>query len=184
MASGLPHSRAFIEASTTAGIPVLAGGAAFGPDGRRASALGATAWAPDARTAVEVVEKLPLVVRAAAPLPAEVAVEHGSLLSGHRSLASSVEEAWAAYRDAGTEGQELLHDVVDQALYGVGGTLLTGDPRLLVETSTWVRAVLEARGHPATAWSELGALLREALRDYPLAKGLLKQHWPQAQAAV
>ena len=37
VAAGLPNARGFIEASTTAGIPVLAGGAAFGPDDRRAS---------------------------------------------------------------------------------------------------------------------------------------------------
>lgn len=185
VASGLPHSRAFIEASTTAGIPVLAGGAAFGPDARRASALGATAWAPDARTAVEVVEKLPLVVRAAAPLPSEVTVEHSSLVSGHRSLVSTIAEAWSPYRDAGAEDQELLRDIVDQAVHAVGGALLTGDERLLAETSTWVRAVLEARSHRADAWSELGSLLQRALHDYPIASGLLRQHWtPESPAPV
>ena len=148
---------------------MLAGGAAFGPDARRSSALGATAWAPDARTAVEVVEKLPLVVRAAAPLPPEVTVEHSSLVSGHRSLVSTIAEAWAPYRDAGTEDQELLRDIVDQAVHAVGGALLTGDERLLAETSVWVRAVLEARGHAAVAWSDLGSLLLNALRDYPVA---------------
>lgn len=185
VASGLPHSRAFIEASTTAGIPVLAGGAAFGPDARRASALGATAWAPDARTAVEVVENLPLVVRAAAPLPSEVTVEHSSLVSGHRSLVSTIAEAWSPYRDAGAEDQELLRDIVDQAVHAVGGALLTGDERLLAETSTWVRAVLEARGHGADAWSELGSLLQKVLHDYPIASGLLRQHWaPESPAPV
>lgn len=185
VASGLLHSRAFIEASTTAGIPVLAGGAAFGPDARRASALGATAWAPDARAAVEVVESLPLVVRAAAPLPAEVTVEHSALVSGHRSLVSATAEAWAPYRDAGTEDQELLRDVVDQAVHAVGGALLTGDERLLAETSTWVRAVLEARGHASSAWDELGSLLENALRECPLASGLLRRHWtPDSPAPV
>jgi methanogenic corrinoid protein MtbC1 len=185
VASGLPHSRAFIEASTTAGIPVLAGGAAFGPDARRAAALGATAWAPDARTAVEVVETLPLVVRAAAPLPSEVTVEHSALVSGHRALVSTIAEAWTPYRDAASEDQELLRDIVDQAVHAVGGALLTGDERLLAETSTWVLAVLEARGHASEAWSELGSLLLNVLRDYPVAGGLLKQHWaPESPAAV
>lgn len=185
VASGLPHSRAFIEASTTAGIPVLAGGAAFGPDARRASALGATAWAPDARTAVEVVEKLPLVVRAAAPLPSEVTVEHSAMVSGHRSLVSTVAEAWTPYGDAGPEDQELLRDIVDQAVYAVGGALLTGDERLLAETSTWVHDVLEARGYAPAAWSELGALLLSVLREYPVAGGLLTQHWaPESPAPV
>lgn len=177
VASGLPHSRAFIEASTTAGIPVLAGGAAFGPDARRASALGATAWAPDARAAVEVVEKLPLVVRAAAPLPPEVTVEHSALLSGHRGLVTAVAEGWAPHRVAAAEHQELLRDLVDQALHAVGGALLTGDERLLAETSAWAEAVLAARGHAPESWRELGALLRGALHDYPVASRLLAQHW-------
>lgn len=183
VASGLPHSRAFIEASTTAGIPVLAGGAAFGPDARRAAALGATAWAPDARTAVQVVEELPLVVRAAAPLPSEVTVEHGRLLGAHRSLVSSVTQSWAAYADTGPDDQELLRDVVDQVVHAVGGALLTGDERLLAETATWASAVLTARGHAATACSELGTRLRGALRGYPLAGGLLEQHWVPQSAA-
>lgn len=177
VASGLPHSRAFIEASTTAGIPVLAGGAAFGPDARRASALGATAWAPDARTAVEVVETLPLVVRAAVPLPAEVTVEHGALVSDHRAMVTGVVEAWGPYTAAEVEDQELLRDIVDQALHAVGGALLTGDERLVAETSAWVHAVLAARGHPQATAGELGSLLRGALRDYPVAGRVVTQHW-------
>lgn len=182
VASGLPHSRAFIEASTTAGIPVLAGGAAFGPDARRATALGATAWAPDARSAVEVVEGLPLVVRAAAPLPPEVTVEHSSLLSGHRSLVSRLAEGWAPYRDAGPDDQELLRDVVDQTVHAVGGALLTGDERLLTETSSWVGAVLASRGHGASC-AQLGSLLERALREHPVACGLVERHWQPGSPA-
>jgi hypothetical protein len=184
VASGLPPSRAFIEASTTAGIPVLAGGAAFGPDARRAAALGATAWAPDARAAVAAVEDLPVVVRPAVPLPPEATVEHSSLQTHHRSIVSTVAQAWTPYRAASTEDQELLRDTVDQTLHAVAGTVLTGDERLLHETATWVGAVLTARGSGAAS-AELRDLLTRELRDYPLASGLLREHWtPASPSAV
>lgn len=185
VASGLSHSRALIEASTTAGIPVLAGGAAFGPDARRASALGATAWAPDARTAVEVVQRLPLVVRAAAALPPDVTVGHRALVRGHRTLVATTVQGWTPYRNAGTTEQEPLRDVAEQAVHAVGGALLTGDGRLVAETSTWVLGMLEARGHGAAAWSELGALLHDALHDHPIGGELVRRHWsprPTARA--
>lgn len=47
----LPTAHAAITACQAIGIPVLTGGAAFGPDGRYARLLGANAWAPDARAA-------------------------------------------------------------------------------------------------------------------------------------
>jgi MerR family transcriptional regulator, light-induced transcriptional regulator len=49
MLGALSTTRRFIEASTAAGVPVVVGGAAFGWDDRRATALGATAWARDDR---------------------------------------------------------------------------------------------------------------------------------------
>jgi methanogenic corrinoid protein MtbC1 len=48
------EARQMIEISRGAGIPVLVGGRGFGPDGRWATVLGADAWAPDARAAVDV----------------------------------------------------------------------------------------------------------------------------------
>jgi methanogenic corrinoid protein MtbC1 len=174
--AGLPNSRGFIEASTTAGIPVLAGGAAFGPDARRASALGATAWAPDARRAVEVVEDLPRVVRAAAPLPASVTVEQSALQVAHRGLLGAVSGQWAAATTASADADD-LRDAVDQTLHAVSGTLLTGDERLLHETSAWVDGVLNARGFPGQAHAELGTHLLRELRDFPLSTQLLRDHW-------
>jgi methanogenic corrinoid protein MtbC1 len=174
--AGLPNSRGFIEASTTAGIPVLAGGAAFGPDARRAAALGATAWAPDARRAVEVVEELPLVVRAAAPLPPEVTSEQAALQNAHRTLSLTVSGRWVESTTAPADAED-LREAVDQTLHAVSGALLTGDERLLHETSTWIDAVLAARGFPGQAHAELGTHLLRELRDYPLASALLREHW-------
>jgi methanogenic corrinoid protein MtbC1 len=177
--AGLPQSRGFIEASSTAGIPVLAGGAAFGPDARRACALGATAWAADARHAVETAETLPMVVRAAAPLPGEVGSEQGALHAAHRLLLDTVAARWASTTAAPADPQD-LRDAVDQALHAVSGTLLSGDERLLHETAAWVDLVLGARGFSGAAHAELGEHLLLGLRDYPLAAGLVREHWRPA----
>lgn len=50
----LPAAHAVITACQAVGVPVLVGGAAFGPDGRHARRLGADAWSPDALSATEV----------------------------------------------------------------------------------------------------------------------------------
>ncbi|AKG45928.1 cobalamin-binding protein [Streptomyces xiamenensis] len=52
----LPGAHTAISAAQAAGVPVLAGGAAFGADGRYARLLGADGWAPDARGATAVLD--------------------------------------------------------------------------------------------------------------------------------
>lgn len=52
--SRLPAARRMVEACRATGTPVLAGGPAFGEDGRWARAVGADGWAPDARAAAEM----------------------------------------------------------------------------------------------------------------------------------
>lgn len=51
LASRLPTAHAMITACQEAGTAVLVGGSAFGPRGQHARLLGADLWAPDARTA-------------------------------------------------------------------------------------------------------------------------------------
>ena len=48
----LPRAHAAIAACRAAGVPVIAGGRGFGPDGRYAERLGADAWAATAEDAV------------------------------------------------------------------------------------------------------------------------------------
>ncbi len=185
--AGLPTSRAFIEASTAAGIPVLAGGAAFGADSRRADALGATAWAPDVRAAVQVVSGLPMVVPSAAPLPQEVTAEQAALRNAGHALVDAVAFRWhnsqvspapAADDDEG----DLLHETVEQVFAAVVGAVLTGDGRLVAETAEWVDAVLGVRGMPATAVRDLGRSMAAELEDFPLALALWQRHWPAGGA--
>ncbi len=180
----LPTTRRFIEASTVAGIPIVVGGSAFGPDAQRAIALGATAWAPGAREAVDVVATLPTVVPAAAPLPAAVAAEQAALELAHHRLVGVLRERWSLAAQVVTTEQAPLdgvhavaRDVVNHALHSVSAALLTGDDRPLAETAAWVTDLLVARGADPALVTELGELLAQGLRDFPLAANLVESHW-------
>ncbi len=166
----LPSTRQFIEASTGAGIPVVAGGAAFGVDDVRARALGATAWAPRLPDVAAIFADLPAVVPPAPPLPAAPLAEQRALELGHRRLADAVCARWSV--DC-VESR----DCVDQALWTLQGALLTGDGRLVSDTAQWVSALLAARSVPASSTKALGAELTTVLRDHPLAVDLLHSHW-------
>ncbi|QNN54792.1 cobalamin B12-binding domain-containing protein [Nocardioides mesophilus] len=185
VAAGLPTSRAFIEASTSAGIPVLAGGAAFGTDDRRATALGATAWAADVRSAVETVASLPMVVHEAAPLPAEITLEQVALRHAGHALVDAVAFRWQNRHEAlgpvaDEDEADLLHETVEQVYHAVVGALITGDGRLVAETAAWVESVLAVRGMPSSAVRDLGRSMAAELDDFPLAASMWQRHWPSA----
>ncbi|GAA2984797.1 cobalamin B12-binding domain-containing protein [Actinokineospora diospyrosa] len=180
----LPTTRRFIEASTAAGIPVVVGGSAFGPDDHRAKALGATAWASGAREAVAAVRSLPTVVPAADPVNGSAAAEQAAMELAHHRLVTSLRERWSlAAQIVTTERLPLdsVHsvaaDVVNQALHAVWAALLTDDPRALSHTAAWVADLLAARAVEPTLVGELGRLLARDLRDYPLARALVEHHW-------
>ncbi|GAA1603197.1 cobalamin-dependent protein [Kribbella sancticallisti] len=173
MLGALPTTRRFIEASTTAGIPIVVGGAAFGTDDVRARALGATAWAQDAASAVEAARNLPTVVQVVPPLPDEAVAEQAALELSHRELAARVLADWRADPDL-----EIAEDAVTQTLHAVWAALLTGDPRPIPQTAEWISALLAARGADPELIADLGLQLRIHLRDYPLAHSLLTTSWP------
>lgn len=193
VAAGLPNARDFVRASTTAGIPVLAGGAAFGPDDRRATAIGATAWAPDVRTAVDAVAALPLVVPAAEPLPAERTGEETALRAARRPLTDAVllrcrsgltlppepEE----FRD-GQDHESVLSGAVQQVYHALVGALLTQDGRLLEETADWVGHLLDPDEFGPALVAELGRAMSTELTPFPLSAVLWHGHWPTATAAA
>lgn len=174
----LPTSRRFIEASTSAGVPILVGGPAFGPDDVRAKALGATAWARDAHGAVHEMRALPAVVEPVAPLPEEAVAEQAALDLDHRRIVGHLADRWSVSAEisstttgSGTVQLEAdeVNDVLNQTLHAVSAALLTGDHRPIPETATWVDDLLRDRGADAGRVSELAGLLTDALRDYPLA---------------
>ena len=183
--ASLPTSRRFIEASSAAGVPTVVGGAAFGPDARRADALGATAWASSARGAVHALQGLPLVVPPVAGLPRELVTELAGLRELHPSMLLDLGARWQPFGSQRAVPRlpdspaEAVRDCIDQALHAVAAALLTDDPVVLADTRNWIAAVLVARGdrQGGEHAAELGTLLSTRLREYPRADAMLGTAW-------
>ncbi|MFP5254255.1 MAG: B12-binding domain-containing protein [Acidimicrobiia bacterium] len=135
------------EVAHDAGVPVLVGGSALGPDDRRARVLGADLWAPDARTATELLR---------APLPPAGAVATADV-RGASDLAQRRDEivertvvrmqaelpAYAGYDESQRRRtREDLGYLIDFARAAV----LTRDPRVLLDVLPWLEVILDARG--------------------------------------
>ena len=175
----LPSTREFIEASTECGIPVLAGGAAFGRDGVRAAALGATGWAGDVRDVVDVVARLPTVVPPAPALPVRPLAEQRALDVHHSWLVAEVLRSWQPEAAAAArEHAAVWREGVEQVLFALQATLVTGDARILSEAARWVDGLLGARGVRGTPIRDLADALARNVREFPLAADLVHEYWP------
>ncbi|MFK4083125.1 B12-binding domain-containing protein [Kribbella sp. NPDC020789] len=178
MLGSLPTARRFIEAATAAGIPVLVGGPAFGADDLRARSLGATAWAPDARGAIDALRSIPPVVSPVAPLPDGPVTEQAALELAHTELVTAITATWPGDDHAWDPGGELSRDCVGLLLHALWAALLTADPRAISETVWWISTLLDGRGAPPDLHNALRPAMAQALRDYPLAGTLLTATWP------
>ncbi|BBZ36598.1 cobalamin B12-binding domain-containing protein [Mycolicibacterium confluentis] len=179
----IPTTRRFIEASTSAGVPVVVGGPALGGDAVRAAALGATAWAADAVGALEAMDALPVVVSPVSPLPEAPAQEQGALELAHADLVDRVIRQWSVTADEASGPEQtalraVARDAVPQTLHAVSAALLTGDPRPVSETALWTGELLAHRGvEVGPAIEEMGRVLGATLLDYPLSTGLISEHF-------
>lgn len=183
LATRLPTAHAAITACQAVGVPVLAGGAAFGPDGRYAKLLGADAWAPQARAAADLLaagipRPEPGTVRAPEP-PAHLGGQEYTLVSRSarqlvRTTLTGLEERFPplrdhppAQRDRTVEGLVHLVDHLATALY-------VDDPELLATFVTWAAGILDARHVPPRALEPALDSLSDSLKDFPRALGHLK----------
>jgi methanogenic corrinoid protein MtbC1 len=172
VATSLPRARRMIETSRQAGVPVLAGGRGFGPQGRWALALGANAWAASGPAALERLDApgWPRYTDPAPPLPGSDAGYR--LLSRDRAqrVARSMRmladrfPPLAAYDDwqrARTE-EDFGHilDFLAAALY-------VDDTGLFAEFASWLADVLEPRGVPVAALELSLDVVRAVTGDVP-----------------
>jgi methanogenic corrinoid protein MtbC1 len=170
----LPRAHAAVAACRAAGVPVIAGGRGFGPDGRYAQRLGADAWAATAEDAVTRLARdwPPPVEDAyeAAFLGDEeytyVVRQRATLIgTALRRLATAYPDT-AGYdqrqRDAAAEDMGHVVDFLAAGLY-------VGDDRVFTDFVEWTAAVLEARGVPGPALAVGLRLIRDQLHDYPTA---------------
>jgi methanogenic corrinoid protein MtbC1 len=178
----LPVAHATISACQSAGIPVMVGGAAFGPDGRYARLLGAQAWAPDARAAADrlVTDPLPRPQTPHQPIDdlPHLADQEYTMVSRRsaqlvRTVFAGLEERVPAMRDYTDlqrqhTAEDLAHivDFLAAALYVDEAPLFTG-------FLTWTADILAARGVPSASLVPAVDLLADELRDFPRATAAL-----------
>ncbi|MGV9557765.1 cobalamin B12-binding domain-containing protein [Streptomyces sp. NPDC003522] len=175
----LPLAHTAITAVQATGTPVMAGGLAFGADGRYARLLGADAWEPDARAAADRLTSGLLARPAAAhqaidDLPhlgdQEYTMVAGASTRLVREIFHSLEQRFPpmrAYTEAQRErtAEDLAHivDFLTAALY-------VDAPEIFTDFLTWTADLLTARGVPARSLVPGLDLLEEQLRDFPRAR--------------
>jgi len=139
MSTHLLGALAVIGAAHRAGVPVLVGGKAFGPDGVWAPAVGADAWVPTLRDVAGKVEEWAgsaPEVKESPQLPSELA---------HLVEARSVIAA-RADQTLGSSPAPRLLDEVRLLLSAVEGALLTRDDSVVTEMLDWQQSSLTAYG--------------------------------------
>ncbi|MFI6346102.1 B12-binding domain-containing protein [Streptomyces sp. NPDC050560] len=179
----LPVAHAAITAVQAVGIPVIAGGAAFGADGSRARLLGADAWAPDARAAAHVLER---GLRSLVPGDARQIVddlphlsdqEYTMVSRGRRQLVKNtlagLEERVPAMRAYTAAQHERTAEDVAHIVDFLAVALYTDDVDAFADFTAWTGDILAARGVPAHALDPALALLQGELKDFPRALTLL-----------
>ena len=147
----LHGARRAISASHAAGVPVLAGGAAFGTAPNRATAIGADAWASTLDDAVATLSrwasnKPPLAAPLVDDAPALAAgVERPLIVERAMSALASRFPPLADY----TSGQlARTREDLDYILRFAEASLLTGDDSIITGFASWLKPVLAARGLP------------------------------------
>lgn len=177
----LPVAHATITACQSAGVPVMVGGAAFGPDGRYAALLGAQAWAGDARAAAD---------RLASPLPRPASVDRPTddlphLADQEYTLVSRSAPQLVRAVVAGLEARvpETADDTELQRRHAaedvahivdfLAAALYVDDAALFTGFAVWTGQILAARGVPLASLVPGIELLAGELTDFPRATAIL-----------
>lgn len=179
----LPTAHAAITACQATGLAVLAGGAAFGPDGRYARLLHADAWAPDARAAAELLSAgLPRAGQSAAHQPVDdlphLADQEYTFVCGSapRLVEATVRGLQQRFPAMASYSEMQRHHTIEDIAHIVdflGTALYTDDDDLFTGFIVWTAEILAARGVPAASLQPALDLLTTELRDYPRSQRLL-----------
>ncbi|MFF9851109.1 cobalamin B12-binding domain-containing protein [Streptomyces litmocidini] len=175
----LPTAHAAVTAVQAIGLPVIVGGAAFGPDGRYARLLGADGWAPDARAAASLLAgglRRPEGARTGPDqgLPHLLDQEYTLVTRTRAQLTRDVLEgleakvpAMAAYTE---EQRERTAEDIAHIVDFLAASLYTDDAELFTGFLTWTAEVLRVRGVPSGALVAALDLLSDAQHDFPRAQ--------------
>ncbi len=163
----LPFAHRLVQVARYAGIPVLAGGPGFGPDGVWAAALGADLYAPDASRAADTLRlRWPPHRLDTRPMAAESIEDYAVLARRRPHLLAALLDALFGPDEARCEGApETLGRLLDALAAGV----FVDDPRLFLDHLAFAAAFLAARSVPPTRLHTVLDTLEAQLADVPSA---------------
>lgn len=187
--SRLPAARRMVEVCRATGTPVLAGGPAFGEDGRWARAVGADGWAPDARSAAALLASSPQgswfpddagrPIAGAHPADDAAREEQAVLHARRAELVAAVAARLCDARADGARGPvdpadtadtappEELTDDLGHLVDFLGAAVFVDDAGLLDAFVRWVGSVSIPRGLTPAEAREALTHLAGLLRDSP-----------------
>ena len=173
MATNLIAAADAVRAAHEVGVPVVAGGRAFGRDARRALALGADAWSSSpaelARLATGLLPRDDEPVLPPEALLADAVADEVLVLAVERQAAAT---PWVRAMDA-RQRAATLDDLRWIARHG-GAALACGDPAVVDELLGWLDRLLRGRGVPARVLPDSARYLADALEaDTPTVAALV-----------
>ncbi|MEU7978116.1 cobalamin-dependent protein [Micromonospora sp. NPDC049081] len=139
--SRLVRAGRMVEACRAAGVPVVAGGPGFGPEGRWATTVGAAGWGATARDAVRLLSGPLLAAPHTGAAPTAGSDEYVPVLRRRRELVQLVLREVTPV----AERAEEVAGVVAQLVDALAAAIRIGDPQLLVEFVRWQAGVLDTR---------------------------------------
>lgn len=167
----LPGALETVMAAHAQGIPVIAGGRAFGEDPLRAVAVGADGWAADPAEADEVLHRW--AAEGCGPLtePDPARVDAYSSLRGDRAqvvqhAGRSLEGHLPYLKEATPTQRQRTHEDLEYTLAFVEAAVLTGDDRIVAEYFPWLAGILAARHVPVSVLPPSVQALGDALRAF------------------
>ncbi|WLQ42162.1 cobalamin-dependent protein [Streptomyces laculatispora] len=178
----LPAAHAAITACQAIGVPVLVGGAAFGPDGRYARLLGADAWAPDARVAAQQLADGIAVTPATGrqqvdDLPHLADQEYTLVARSHdrlvRQVLTQLEVRFPAMAAYTAQQRERTAEDIAHIVEFLTVALYTDDDDLFTSFITWTVGILTARRVPAQSLRPALKILAAELKEFPRSTRLL-----------
>lgn len=160
-----------VQAAHAAGVPVVAGGRAFGGDARRAEAIGADAWAADA---AELAAPSPALAGRPVDIPTEVLLLDAP---GDAVVQVVYERLVGAYPRVGQlaawQRQRTREDLAWMSRYS-GAAVLTGDPTVLDDFLAWALRLLDRRV-PADVLTTSAHLVADTVEpDAPRGAAMLR----------
>jgi methanogenic corrinoid protein MtbC1 len=150
-----PGAVRLIDAAHRQGIPVIAGGRAFGKDARRAGRLGADAWALNADDAAVVLTGWRLEPPAISREPTTLDPAGTRLAAAADALGSAALDGLSALFPAmaGYDDRQLARtreDLVSSSRF-LAAAMLAGDLEVFAEFLSWLKELLHHRGVPPQA---------------------------------